>query len=1017
MLTPDELEKVVAELASRPGHEKVRVLLHRLLVDGLGADSRAIDFERPAPEVHGRIDALLGRTVIELKSDLRRERQDAEKGLARYLSERENETGERYVGIATDGADFIAFFLQDDHVLEVGAHHTEPDEPPILLAWLQGTVAIGEELIPDPHTITREFGRESLAAQRAMLGLNDLWTQVAYSPEAGLKRQLWNRLLSLAYGAEVGDDSLFLQHTYLVIVAKAVAWSAMIEAPPADGAALLHGAAFSDLGIEGQSEADFFDWMLEAEGGADLVMKIARQVNRFRLHDIRIDILKALYESLIDPETRHDLGEYYTPDWLAARMVSAAVDRPLEQRIMDPACGSGTFLFHAVRAVLSAAEASGMPPAEAVRRATRQIAGIDIHPVAVIFARVTYLLALMPALKEGHPGSLPVPVYLGDALQWNLARPGEKSTQPDMFADAGTLEVFVPAVSVNDPTPRRLDAATLHFPATVASDAGLFDSVLNTMIEFGARSRPVSDFVAWMGRVSAVPEDDRDILKETYELMSRLQNEGRNHVWGYVARNLARPVWLSSEGQKADVVVGNPPWLAYKHMRGDYQERYRAEARAAKVWWSGRGTSANDLSAYFFLRVALLYMRKSGRIALVMPHAAMSRRAYAKFRRGEVVRLGYFEFWLRFTDAWAFGPEVWPLFPVPCCVLLANRHDMSTAAPLPTQMLKFEGSLPRRDAIEAEAVANLTKAIAPWPAEASNEGVSHYRKAFRQGAILVPRRLVLVEPVQTTGMLPANPAFPLVRGRAGNQDKKPWKTIEPPQGPIESEFLRRTLLGESVAPFRVIAPLQAIIPWNEERGELMDSGKAASRGYRRLAQWLEHAEALWNENGRGRRSFLEQYDYFGQLSCQFPIAPARVVYTKAGTNLAAAVVREESTIIDHKLYWARAESVAEARYLCSLLNSEVLRAEVEQYQSQGQWGARDFDKYVFNTSIPRFNEEDALHGELAEAAETAEAVANDVPLREGEYFTRTRKRIRSALTEHGIASRLEELAADLLESP
>ena len=31
MLTPEELDKLVAELASRPGHEKVRVLLHRLL--------------------------------------------------------------------------------------------------------------------------------------------------------------------------------------------------------------------------------------------------------------------------------------------------------------------------------------------------------------------------------------------------------------------------------------------------------------------------------------------------------------------------------------------------------------------------------------------------------------------------------------------------------------------------------------------------------------------------------------------------------------------------------------------------------------------------------------------------------------------------------------------------------------------------------------------------------------------------------------------------------------------------
>ena len=93
MLTAEDLNELVVELASRPGHEKVRVLLHRLLVGGLGANSQDIDFERPVPEVRGRIDALLGRTVFELKSDLRRERKDAEKGLTRYLSEREGQTG------------------------------------------------------------------------------------------------------------------------------------------------------------------------------------------------------------------------------------------------------------------------------------------------------------------------------------------------------------------------------------------------------------------------------------------------------------------------------------------------------------------------------------------------------------------------------------------------------------------------------------------------------------------------------------------------------------------------------------------------------------------------------------------------------------------------------------------------------------------------------------------------------------------------------------------------------------
>ena len=117
---------------------------------------------------------------------------------------------------------------------------------------------------------------------------------------------------------------------------------------------------------------------------------------------------------------------------------------------------------------------------------------------------------------------------------------------------------------------------------------------------------------------------------------------------------------------------------------------------------------------------------------------------------------------------------------------------------------------------------------------------------------------------------------------------------------------------------------------------------AAGRGYPRLSQWLEKSEALWNENGRGRRSFLEQYDYFRQLSAQFPISPIRVVYAKAGTNLAAAVVRNETAIIDQALYWTSVESLDEACYLSSILNSESLRAGVERYQSQRPMGRATF---------------------------------------------------------------------------
>ena len=78
--------------------------------------------------------------------------------------------------------------------------------------------------------------------------------------EVVLKRQLWDGLLREAYGTEVGDDALFLQHTYLTIVAKTIA--ARVLDLPADAAdAILSGQALDEVGIQGAVESDFFDWI------------------------------------------------------------------------------------------------------------------------------------------------------------------------------------------------------------------------------------------------------------------------------------------------------------------------------------------------------------------------------------------------------------------------------------------------------------------------------------------------------------------------------------------------------------------------------------------------------------------------------------------------------------------------------------------------------------------------------------------------------------------------------------
>ena len=497
MIADEKLEEIVTELLTRPGHEKVRSLLYTLFVDGLEAKSRDIDFEQQLVEISGRIDALLGRTVIEVKSDLRKESYEAQ--LAKYLKDKKASTGQDFIGICTDGAIFYVRELADDaeNLRVLGEFTPKAEEPRKLLAWLESAVALHDQLPPDIERIKIELGRESVLYQRALRKIREIWERLAHNPEVLLKRQLWDRLLRVAYGSEIEAPELFLQHSYLVIVAKAVATAALIDDLPQTGKALLDGDKFTELGILGAVEGDFFDWLLVDPEGDALILKIARQAARFDLRDIEADVLKGLYESLIDPEQRHFLGEYYTPDWLAARIVEKAIDDPLNQRVIDPACGSGTFLFHAIRRLAAAGDDVDCDAEEIVRKAARQIAGIDVHPVAIIFARATWLLAIAPTLAQGRPASFSLPVYLGDALQWH----GGDLASED-------FEIVVPAVEDWDGKDVSYGRKVLRFPYQAAANPNLLDHLIQQMLRLAERGRPDTEFRKWMKSDDRIQEDD-----------------------------------------------------------------------------------------------------------------------------------------------------------------------------------------------------------------------------------------------------------------------------------------------------------------------------------------------------------------------------------------------------------------------------------------------------------------------------------------------------------------------------
>lgn len=958
-----------------------------------------------------RLDVEIGHLAIEVKKDLRAHGvlAEAELQLSGYVATRTLQTGSRYVGVLTDGTTWHLYNLVGDTLhavtqLDLGKGSLNPEK---LVSWLEAVLATQVQVDPTPEEIRRRLGAASPAHLVDFASLKQLYQASKGIPEVALKRELWAKLLRTAFGSAFDEDeNLFINHTLLVISAEIIAHAALgFDVSAAGGlspSTLTLGTEFVNAQIFGVVQTDFFDWLLHAEGGEEFIGSLAHRIAQFNWTTVQHDVLKVLYESVIEQRDRQALGEYYTPDWLAERVVNANVVDPLNQRVLDPSCGSGTFLFHAIRAYLDAADAADVSNGDAIQGVVEHVLGMDVHPVAVTLARVTYLLAIgSTRLSTPDRGPLSVPVYLGDSLQWEQ--------QVDIFSHEDNLSVSTTGTDLVSEGSTTLFGDDLVFPRSIVRDAASFDRLVIAMSDRAGdtSSRSSKQVITPVLLQHGVPEMDIDTVVATYDAMRRLHAEGRDHIWGYYVRNLVRPVWLAEEGNRVDVLLGNPPWLRYAAMTGGMQTRFGEMMKKRGLLPGSLGASGRDLSTLFVVRTAELYLRSEGRFAFVMPHGTLTRQPHSAFRSG-VWHGPAFELRAQFDVPWDLSKAATG-FPVTACVVHGILSEPAQAMPAEAVKWVTRGSTSNVTWAVMEPRTTVSETtLSPTAQDDASGAFSHYKRRFRQGAILVPRVLTFANEV-LAGPLGVGAGRTTVESRRSKQEKVPWKNVPGIHAVVEQAFVLSAHLGETVLPFGLLPPLKVVLPIATDGTRILTASQLAVHDG--LADWWASAEERWaNDKSEGDDgSFLDRINFHGQLSAQLPAASYRVVYTKAGGSISAARIADTRSVIDHKLYWAAANNVDEARYLVGILNSAVLLARVQPFQNLGLFGPRDFDKNVFRAPIPPFDAENADHAALALLGKSAEETVSAITFDPLKTFQASRKQARLALAAAGISDQIESL--------
>ncbi len=893
-----------------------------------------------------------------------------------------------------------------------------------LYEWLRDKALTSLERIhPDPEAVAHHLGPQSPSYERDIARLKALYEEGAHYETLKVKRRLWYDLLRTALGEIAHDtaqmDDLFVRHTYLTAVIGMVVQASfgidIQHLAETDAADLLHGRKFrNDTGLQGVVESDFFAWPTEV-GGLPLIATMARRIARFdwQAGDTPNDIAAILYETVIPPEERRTLGEYYTPQWLAKIMTRELVTDPLNQRVLDPSCGSGTFIAEAVNHFIDAARSADVAPAEVFSMLRRRVTGIDVHPVAVHLARAAYALAARPAIEDADYTSISVPIYLGDALQLRY-RSG------DMFA---THEI---TIQVGDE-----ENTELVFPVSLIEHADTFDALMGdiaTYIETG------DDPTLALADHHITDAGERQTLSTTIATMQRLHDEGRNHIWAYYTRNMVRPVAL--ERAKVDVIIGNPPWLNYRNTADTLRTELEQQSKSLYgIWAGGRYATHQDVAGLFFARTVHLYLKTDGVIGMVMPHSALQTGQYSKWRTGNwrstsgtrtvSVDFGFKRAW----DLERLKPNTF--FPVPSSVVFAkNLKPDVDGSPLAGRVERWQGAAGAADVRRVPARITDTSA----------DGGSPYAAHSEQGAVIVPRCLFFVNETENTAIIRAGQTI-TVNPRRGSQDKPPWKTLDLAaisEQTIEKAHVFDVHLGETVVPYATLDPLKVILPLKQgdaqipiaEADENGVGGISLAGLERRMRGRWRTVSSLWEDNKRrvSKISLLEQLNYYGHISSQLRWQqdaegrPVRIVYTKSGAPT-AALIDDDDTIIDHLLFWVACKDVQEANYLLGVINSDALYESSKPLMSKGQFGARDLHKHLWKLPIPEFDAENRLHADLSAAGKAAETAACEELERlraeraaQNKVFSVTvaRRELRKWLRSSVEGRRVEALVGELL---
>ncbi|MHB1263958.1 MAG: Eco57I restriction-modification methylase domain-containing protein [Gemmatimonadaceae bacterium] len=739
----------------------------------------------------------------------------------------------------------------------------------------------------------------------------------------------------------------------------------------------LNGGLFARTVVERRCTALHFH---DADWGALFDELLSRY--RFTAREERSDwseaavdpeMLGRAFESLMAEGHRRSSGSFYTPHALVARVTAHALRAGLESAlapltgsrdaahlaaaaldggslstgraavrralggltVLDPACGSGAFLVHALERLAGVAAGTGdaRPPHEIRRELlTRAIFGVDRDATAAWLCELRLWLSMVIEREEPDPMRVPpLPnldrnIRVGDALSgWDFG-PGELQvasgarlrTLRERYARATGARKSTLARQLDREERARSIARVEGELASVQAARRELVALRRTPDLFGERVRPSNTQLAEAGALRARAA----VLRRE---VARLRDGGAlPFAFGAHFADVAARSGFS-------VVIGNPPWVRLHRIPADDRARWRREFRVFRhPSWEAGAIAAGvahgfagqvDLAALFAERAVRL-LRPGGALALLMPVKLWQSLAGGGVRRLLLSDTRLLAVEDCAADAGAFDAAVYP------SIVVATKADCGTA---PSDEVASALITARRTSSWRTAAARLPLDAtpgAPWlvvPPEV--------RRAFDRMAAGATR---LSDSAFGRPLLGAkcgcNEAF-LVELLDANEREAVVRGLDGHEARVERALLRPVLRGEQLRGW--IPNAGHWILWTHDAG-----GTPIAQLPPLAARWFS----------RWRRRLVDRADLHGSRRwwSVFRVEGAahdwsRVVWPDLSRRPSAVVLAAgDRTVPLNSCYVARAPGDDDAAALAALLHAPPIAAWLRAFAEPARGGYRRY---------------------------------------------------------------------------